>query len=191
MHPGIAIVGLWIGWGVSWAIAAFWSNRTEARPGIGTELRFRIPMAIGALLMLVPAHGSKGVLRLWHVGWTGAWVCVALVALGIGFAWWARVYLGQLWSAHITRKADHRVVDSGPYGVVRHPIYSGLLLSLFATCAAKGTVFGVGGFAFLLLGTWMKARLEEQWLARELDEGAYADYRKRVPMLMPFGPKGG
>ena len=191
MRPGIAIVGLWIGWGLSWAIAAFWSNPTEKRPGIGTEIRYRIPMHIGALLMVVPAHGYEGLLRLWHVGWTGAWVCVALVALGIGFAWWARVYLGQLWSAHITRKADHRVVDSGPYGVVRHPIYSGLLLSLLATSAAKGTVFGVGGFALLLLGTWMKARLEEQWLARELDEGAYADYRKRVPMLMPFGPKGG
>ena len=190
MRPGIAIIGLWIGWGLSWAIAAFWSNPTEKRPGIGTEIRYRIPLHIGALLMVVPAHRYEGLLRLWHVGWTGAWVCVALVALGIGFAWWARVYLGRLWSAHITRKADHRVVDSGPYGVVRHPIYSGLLLSLLATSAAKGTVLGVGGFVFLLLGFWMKARVEEQWLARELDPGAYADYRKRVPMLMPFGPKG-
>jgi protein-S-isoprenylcysteine O-methyltransferase Ste14 len=190
MRPGIAIVGLWIGWGLSWAIAAFWSNPTEKRPGIGTEIRYRIPLHIGALLMVVPAHRYEGLLRLWHVGWDGAWVCVALVALGIGFAWWARVYLGRLWSAHITRKADHRVVDSGPYGVVRHPIYSGLLLSLLATSAAKGTMLGVGGFVFLLLGFWMKARVEEQWLARELDPGAYADYRKRVPMLMPFGPKG-
>jgi len=94
------------------------------------------------------------------------------------------------WS-QLTRKADHRVVDSGPYAVVRHPIYSGLLLSLLATAAVKGTLLGLGGFALLLLGIWMKARLEERWLIQELGEGAYVDYRKRVPMLLPFGPKGG
>lgn len=69
------------------------------------------------------------------------------------------------------------------------PIYSGLLFSLLATVAAKGTLLGVGGFLLLLLGVWMKARSEEQWLVQELDQGAHADYRKRVPMLMPFGPK--
>jgi protein-S-isoprenylcysteine O-methyltransferase Ste14 len=72
---------------------------------------------------------------------------------------------------------------------VRHPIYTGLLFSLLATAAAKGTLLGVAGFLMLLLGVWMKARLEEQWLVKELDQGAYADYRKRVPMLIPFGPK--
>jgi protein-S-isoprenylcysteine O-methyltransferase Ste14 len=147
-------------------------------------------MGIGTFLMLVPAHGYEGALRLWHVGWSGAWLCVVLVALGIIFAWWARLYLGRLWSSNITRKTDHRVVDSGPYAIVRHPIYSGLLLSLSATAAVKGTVFGVGGFVFLALGIWIKARTEEQWLTQELGERTYADYRKRVPMLIPFGPKG-
>jgi protein-S-isoprenylcysteine O-methyltransferase Ste14 len=74
--------------------------------------------------------------------------------------------------------------------VVRHPIYSGLLLSLFATAVTKGTLLGVGGFALLLVGIWMKARQEEHWLIQQLDESAYADYRKRVPMLMPFRRKG-
>ena len=64
-------------------------------------------MAIGALLMFVPAHGYEGKLRLWHVRWYGAWLCVAGVAIGIGVAWWARLHLGRLWSAHITRKTDH------------------------------------------------------------------------------------
>jgi protein-S-isoprenylcysteine O-methyltransferase Ste14 len=190
MRPGIVISALWAGWAVTWAIAASWSNRTEKRPGIGAEIRYRIPMGIGALLMFVPAHGYEGALRLWHVGWSGAWLCVILVALGILFAWWARLYLGRLWSSNITRKTDHRVVDSGPYGIVRHPIYSGLLLSLIATAAAKGTVPGVAGFVFLALGIWIKARTEEQWLTQELGADAYTDYRKRVPMLIPFGPKG-
>jgi protein-S-isoprenylcysteine O-methyltransferase Ste14 len=190
MRPGLVIVALWAVWAASWAAAAVWRDRTEARPPIGAEIRYRLPMIAGALLLLVPAHGYEGALRLWHVGWTGAWVCVASVALGIAFAWWARLHLGRLWSGRITRKMNHRVVDSGPYGIVRHPIYTGLLCSLLATTVAKGTVPGIAGFAFLLLGIWMKARLEERWLTQELGSGDYASYRERVPMLMPFGRRG-
>ena len=64
----------------------------------------------------------------------------------------------RLWSARITRKAEH--------------------------------VPGIGGFGCLLLGLWMKARLEERWLTQELGEAAYGEYRRRVPMLLPFGRKG-
>ena len=190
MRPGIVIVALWIGWVLSWVLAAAWSNRTERRPAFATEIGYRIPLIGGALLMFPPAHGYEGRLRLWHVGWGGAWVCVAGVALGIAVAWWARLYLGPLWSSRITRKSDHRVVDSGPYALVRHPIYSGLLLSLLFTAVAKGTLLGVGGFALLLAGMWMKARQEEAWLSQQLGESAYADYRRRVPMLLPFRLKG-
>jgi protein-S-isoprenylcysteine O-methyltransferase Ste14 len=189
MRPYIAILALWIGWLLSWLIAARWSNPTENRPALWAEIRYRIPMAVGAPLLFWPAHGYEGVLRVWHIGWTGAWLCVALVALGIALAWWARLYLGRFWSANITRKTDHRVVDTGPYSWVRHPIYTGLLFSLLATAAAKGTWLGFAGFACLLLGMFMKARLEESWLSQELGAGAYTDYRKRVPMLIPFGPK--
>lgn len=146
-------------------------------------------MVLGTLMMFIPAHGYEGALRLWHIGWTGAWFCVVLIASGIAFAWWAHLHLGRLWSGHITRKTDHHIVDTGPYGVVRHPICTGLLLSLLATTAAKGTLLAVVGFGLLLFGIWMKAKLEEHWLAQELSEGAYADYRKRVPMLLPLGPK--
>jgi protein-S-isoprenylcysteine O-methyltransferase Ste14 len=191
MGPGDVILALWLGWVVTWVLAALWSNRTEKRPAAGNEIRYRIPMLIGVALMFLSTDGYEDTLRLWRVGRSGAWLCVAGVAAGIVFTWWARLHLGRLWSGRITRKADHRVVDSGPYALVRHPIYSGLLLALLATTAVKGTLFGVAGFLFLLLGFWMKARLEERWLIDELNDGAYTDYRARVPMLLPFGPKGG
>ncbi|HTB68482.1 MAG TPA: isoprenylcysteine carboxylmethyltransferase family protein [Steroidobacteraceae bacterium] len=188
MRPGIVMVVIWIAWAVSWMVAAAWSNDTQSQPSSATELRYRILMGIGALVMFVPAHGYEGRLRLWHIGWWGAWTCVALIAAGVAFAWWARLHLGRLWSGRITRKVDHRVVESGPYGIVRHPIYSGLLLSLIATAAAKGTLLGFVGLLFTFVGMWMKARLEERWLAKELGEAAYGDYRRRVPMLLPLGP---
>jgi len=83
------------------------------------------------------------------------------------------------------------VVDRGPYGIVRHPIYTGILLSVFATAAVKGTVLGLAGAAIITLGIWMKARLEERWLREQLGADAYDSYRRRVPMLLPFGPKAG
>jgi protein-S-isoprenylcysteine O-methyltransferase Ste14 len=190
MRPGTVILFIWIGWAISWLAAAGWSNRTESRPSVGPEIGYRLWMGVGAVLMFVPAHGYEGPLRLWHVGWMGAWACAALVGVGMLIVWWARWHLGRLWSGRITRKADHRVVDSGPYAVVRHPIYSGLLLSLAATAVAKGTVLGVVGFGCLLIGIWVKARLEEIWLTQELGTDAYASYARRVPMLLPFGPTG-
>ena len=191
MHPGIAIVGLWALWGLSWLAAAWWSNSTEKRVGLGAELGYRIVQLSGVLLLLVPAHGYEGVLRLWHIGWTGAWICVALIALGLAFCWWARIHLGRLWSGMVTRKTDHRVIDTGPYALVRHPIYTGILLAVLATMAAKGTVPGIAGAVLITVGLWMKARIEERWLAQELGPGDYEAYRCRVPMLLPFGPKGG
>jgi len=59
-----------------------------------------------------------------------------------------------------------------------------------ATAAAERTITGVVGAVAMTIGFWLKARLEERWLAKELPTGDYAAYRRRVPMLLPFGPKG-
>jgi protein-S-isoprenylcysteine O-methyltransferase Ste14 len=111
-----------------------------------------------------------------------------VIALGLAFSWWARIHLGSLWSSRITKKADHQVIESGPYGIVRHPIYTGILLAILATTAAKGTVLGLAGLLIITFGFWLKARFEERWLSQELAP-AYDDYRRRVPMLVPFGPR--
>jgi protein-S-isoprenylcysteine O-methyltransferase Ste14 len=125
--------------------------------------------------------------RLWHVGLNGAYVLVALTAGGLIFSWWARIWLGKLWSSGVTRKEGHTVIDTGPYALVRHPIYTGILAAALATTIAKATLAGIAGFALLVAGLWVKARFEEGFLADQLDPGAYAAYRQRVPMLVPLG----
>ncbi|MDX8479431.1 isoprenylcysteine carboxylmethyltransferase family protein [Mesorhizobium sp. VK24D] len=187
MHPGPAIAALWLIWLVSWALASFWADPVKKRAGFKAEARYRALWLAGTILLFVPAHGYVGRLRLWTPTLAEAWICVALIALGLAFAWWARLHLGRLWSGTVTAKADHRVVDTGPYGLVRHPIYTGLLLSILATMAAKGTVWGIAGAALLLVGIVVKARLEESFLRGELGS-AYDDYARRVPMLVPFAP---
>ena len=189
LRPGIVIIALWVVFWISWLAAAAWSAKTERRVGMQGELAYRLVLIAGTLALLPRAHGYYGPLRLWLATLDEAWVCTALIALGLAFSWWARIHLGTLWSGWITRKADHRVVDTGPYGIVRHPIYTGLLLAVYATAAAKGTILGILGALLVTLGLWMKARLEERWLRQELDPGAYDDYRRKVPMLVPFGPR--
>ncbi|MER8445932.1 isoprenylcysteine carboxylmethyltransferase family protein [Mesorhizobium sp. M1066] len=187
MRPVTAITLLWLIWAGSWAVAALWSDPAQKRAGFRAEARYRGLWVAGAVLLFIPAHGYEGRLRLWMPDLSEAWICVALIAIGIAFAWWARLHLGRLWSGTITAKAGHRVINTGPYGLVRHPIYTGLLLAILATMAAKGTVWGIAGTALLIIGIVTKARLEESFLRGELGS-AYDDYASRVPMLVPFAP---
>jgi len=188
LRPGIVIIIEWIAFAASWLLAAGWSSAVEKRLGIKGEFAFRTLQIVGAVLLGVPAHGYQGPLRLWLVSRTEAWGCALVIAVGFGFAWWARLHLGELWSAQITAKENHHVVDGGPYSIVRHPIYTGILAAVIATAAAKGTVPGLAGMLLITIGIWMKARIEETWLSSELDTGAYQQYRRRVPMLIPFWP---
>jgi len=184
LRPGSVLLALWLCWIISWVIAALWSNRTERRPPVRMEAGYRAIQLVGALLLFLPPR-LVSVHRLWFLGRIGAWVCVGLVAVGMAIAWWARIHLGRLWSGHITRKADHKIVDSGPYAMVRHPIYTGLLLGLMATALLEGTAAALIGFVLFALGFYLKARIEERWLSQELGTDAYADYKRRVPMLIP------
>ena len=190
MRPGLAVDVLWIGWLISWIVAAVWQKTTIKRVPVGAEIRYRLVLIIGVLLLAIRARGYSGPLRLYRANWDAAWTCVGFIALGFAFSWWARIHLGSLWSGSITRKEDHRVVDSGPYGIVRHPIYTGLLVAVLATAAIKGTILGFAGALIIAIGLCMKARMEEQWLRDELGTEAYGAYRRRVPMLVPFLPAG-
>jgi protein-S-isoprenylcysteine O-methyltransferase Ste14 len=148
----------------------------------------RFMLVIGGIIFLIPARGHDGWLRLWNPSRELFWACIIFLLLGFAFAWWARIAMGRLWSGRITRKPDHKIIDTGPFGVVRHPIYTGILLAVLGTLLIKGTVLGLIGAMLIAVGLWMKARLEEKWLSAELGPG-YEAYRQRVPMLVPFGPR--
>jgi protein-S-isoprenylcysteine O-methyltransferase Ste14 len=190
MRPSMVFVGLWLGFALSWIVAAFWSSRPARAVGMLAELPMRLVLVLGGVLLAIPAHGYSGPLRLWFPSHILALVCIALMIAGFAFAWWARIVMGAMWSGRITRKADHHLIDRGPFAIVRHPIYTGILLAVIATMLVKGTVSGVAGAVVVTLGLWMKARMEETWLGQELGVDIYADYRRRVSMLVPFAPKG-
>jgi protein-S-isoprenylcysteine O-methyltransferase Ste14 len=184
--PSQSFAIIWIGWLVSWMAAAFWSGRTEKRvatPSVGV---YRAAILAGAILLTPWAARTAAEKHIWDVGEAGAHALAGLTLAGILFAWWARIHLGRLWSSAITRKEDHRVVDTGPYALVRHPIYTGLIAAILATAIAEGTATALAGAALVTFGLWLKARTEERFLKAELGQDAYGAYCRRVPMLVPF-----
>jgi protein-S-isoprenylcysteine O-methyltransferase Ste14 len=186
IQPKQVLELIWIAWLISWMAASFWSGRTQKRAATLETWTYRAAMIAGGAL-LVPWTGPLlGEKQIWEVGWPGAIVLTAIMVAGLLLTWWARIYLGSLWSSVITRKEGHKIVDTGPYALVRHPIYTGLIIGLLATVAAEGRITGLIGGALLILGVWLKARTEERFLTVELGQEAYASYCRRVPMLVPF-----
>lgn len=185
--PGAAIAFAWVGWALSWIAAAVWTRKTVARAGYAREFPSRLIVLIGGIMLFASFGTERTFLPVrWSIPAALGWVVLACVLAGMAFAWWARLSLGALWSGTVTRKEDHRIVNTGPYALVRHPIYTGILFSMFATAIERGRIEPLIGAGLLALGLWMQARIEERFLAGELGESAYADYRARVPMLIPF-----
>ncbi len=186
MTPELAIVALWVAWVASWGVAAFWSNRTEKRGSIVGEIGFRILFWAGASLVLAPLPGWRFDAQFWRLNAALNWFLVALTAAGFSFVWWARIHLGRLWSDWLTKKAGHRVVDTGPYRLVRHPIYLGLIAAAFTTAIEKGTSFALSGAVLLSFAFFTRARREERFLWKELGDDAYGAYARKTAMLAPF-----
>ena len=178
------LLGVWALWALSWFVAAAWSGRTLARPMLGSQTLYRMVTIVGAVMLF--DFRDWGPDRLWTLSETGEWAMVALAAFGFGFCWWARLYLGRLWSGSVTRKEGHHIVDTGPYRLVRHPIYTGIIIAALATAIERGTPVSFAGFALMTLGWWIKARLEERFLRAELGADAYDAYARRTGMLLPF-----
>ncbi len=177
---------IWLAWVFSWVVASFWSGRTKRHVRTWDSLVYRLPILLGAILLSPWTARALGESRIYDLGNVGIYALAIVVLLGISFTWWARIHLGRFWSNAITQKEDHRIVDSGPYRLVRHPIYAGLILAILATGVAIATWSSLIGALLISFGQWQKARMEEGFLTAELGPEAYGPYCRRVPMIVPF-----
>jgi protein-S-isoprenylcysteine O-methyltransferase Ste14 len=135
------VTAIWAGFYGYWVVAAAHGKgkgaaRAEA-PGSYLVHTILFVLAF-ALVMIDPGRFGPLARRFLpdRPEWT--WAGMVLLHAGLGLAIWARRHLGSYWSGHNVIRADHRVIRSGPYAVVRHPIYTGLVLAMLGTAIILG-----------------------------------------------------
>lgn len=185
LTPSSAIAAAWVVWLTTWILAAGWSARTASHHDLGAESPSRV-LTLAAVVMILASYWPLATALLWRAPPEIGWTMFCFVLLGLGFTWAARLHLGPLWSSTAAPTEDHRIVDTGPYGVVRHPVYAGLLLAAVATAVERGRLEAVAGALVLVAAISLRAKLEERFLRRDLGDETYTAYRRRVPMLIPF-----
>ncbi len=177
---------MWLSWAAYWWISSRNVKRTTRHESFASRLSHIGPLLLGAVLLSVPNVPIPflGERILPAAGWQFA-VAATLTAAGLLISVWARRYLGTNWSATVTIKEDHELIASGPYALVRHPIYTGLLLAFVGSAMAIGEWRGVLAVALASLALWRKLRLEERWMRQQFGD-AYQAYCRRVAALIPF-----
>jgi protein-S-isoprenylcysteine O-methyltransferase Ste14 len=145
----------------------------------------RLPVIAGYVLLF--ADFSLGPLDVRVVPATVAWTWVGaiLTLAGILCAILARYTLGRNWSAVVTVKQDHELIQYGPYRVVRHPIYSSFLLAILGTAIAFGRLRDFLALLLSTLGWKIKSLGEERFMQNQFGD-RYAEYMRRVRGLIPF-----
>jgi len=182
-----AITGyVWLGFLAIWLMSAFAVKRTVVRQSGKARFWYVFVLIVGLYLIFSDQWRLPGLNRgAFPVCAQLAWIGFFLVCLGLAFAVWARVILGGNWSGSVTIKEDHTLVQSGPYRIVRHPIYTGILLALFGGAVQSGYLRGFVGVLICGFGFWIKSQLEEQFMVQQFGN-QYLLYRQRVRALIPF-----
>ena len=180
MHA-IAIVFA-IGWGafwIYWLVAAFFARRSRILWGRELGIRALLIVMATALIRLGAFRSHALQADPWRAG-----LGLVLFAVGLGFAIWARIHIGRNWGGPMTQKDDPELVTSGPYRLVRHPIYSGILVASDGTALALGWTWLV---AVLLAGVYFvySATVEERYLNQRFPD-TYPEYERSTKMLVPY-----
>jgi protein-S-isoprenylcysteine O-methyltransferase Ste14 len=180
------IDGAWLVLVVVWLLGSL-SNKPAAQVQSALS-RFlqAIPLIVALFLLFDPAT-AVGPLAWKLVPASPTWLYTGavLTVAGILIALWARIVLGRNWSAMVSVRREHRLARSGPYRLVRHPIYSGLLLALFGTAIYKRQLSGLLAVALALVAWKVKSLQEESFMLEEFG-GEYARYSQEVKGLIPF-----
>lgn len=174
----------WMGFILVWLVAWFKTKRTQEQMHFGSRLLYGVPVFIGSYLLF--GDNFSGWLQQ-RVIPKNAWLealAIALTAAGIGFAIWARFYIGENWSSAVSIKVDHQLVRTGPYAWVRHPIYSGLLMAMVGTALARREPRGLFAVVVVAIGFWIKSRMEEGFMRKTFGQD-YENYCRSTGALVP------
>jgi protein-S-isoprenylcysteine O-methyltransferase Ste14 len=184
MATNVFIYACWAAWLAFWVAMALRTKRTLERSSL---LGYRLVglVTLGLCLGALRLAGVQPHAELWREGPGSGVPGDVLVLCGFMFTIWARITLAGNWSAEVTFKEDHELIQSGPYALARHPIYTGLFAMTLGTAVAYGRAIGFALLLAVICGVWWKARQEESVMSSHFP-GAYDSYRARVRAVIPF-----
>ena len=177
----IEILLCWIVW---WYPFLFRAPHVQKRPSITAAGPSRI-----GLLLQTAAFALAFTLRMPFDAPIASALAIAAMVPGpvaVWMGWTAVTHLGRQFRIQAGLYEDHQLVRTGPYSVVRHPIYSSMMALLLAMlCAMTRPPWTGISLALYIAGTEIRVRTEDRLLASRFPE-AFAAYRAKVPAYIPF-----
>jgi protein-S-isoprenylcysteine O-methyltransferase Ste14 len=164
-------------------VQAFHVRRGVSGIKLRAEVLFRAMFFGGILLLPI----GRAVIPAATIG--GLWLfalCMVIGWLGLLLRWWSFMSLGRYFTVVVRTSADQPVVDRGPYRVLRHPSYAGLLLALAGAGLALGNWVGTAGaVGVVLLAVIYRLRIEERALTAALGD-RYREFAASRARLIPY-----
>lgn len=185
IHATELVGAAWTALAAYWLVAGVRAKRARTREGAGERLAHVLMMAAAFYLVAIydPRLGKLNERFMRERRWVTN-LGVALAFAGVGFAIWARHHIGGYWSARVSIVSEHQLIRTGPYGRIRHPIYTGMLVALAGTALVTGEHRAVVGVGIALFGLTRKAKLEEDFLAGQFGE-EFQEHRSRTGCFLP------
>lgn len=183
-HVGMSIsVALLCLFSVYWSIAAKDSKPTETSESKWSRGLHLALVNGGVLLLILPVPGlTRRFLPESHFLVAAGLVIEAAFTL---LAVWARRSLGSNWSGEVRVAAGHQLVRSGPYRLIRHPIYTAVLGMYVGIAVVSGEIHAPIALMIVALAYWRKIRMEERAMAATFGADHEA-YRRDTWALVPF-----
>jgi protein-S-isoprenylcysteine O-methyltransferase Ste14 len=173
-------------------LAAVWIGslpfvkRNVQQQSMSSTLQNTIVLSVGLFLLFgSPSTPNWFNQPVFPVTFPLALAGLGLAICGIGLSIWARLILGENWSSFPSIKQNHRLIVTGPYRLVRHPIYSGLLIALLGSALQYGLIRSFLALLTCAIGLYLKVSAEEEFMVQRFGE-AYLRYRRNVNALVPF-----
>lgn len=184
-HPSprmLAAAALWITFIVAWSRAARGAAPAVRAESASSRRRHELMMYGSLVLLFAPLPGLRT--RLFPL--TPALVATGFVvqSLAMSLAFWARRHLGRNWSGEVRIASQHCLVRSGPYRVLRHPIYSAMLGMFLGTTIVSGELHALIGFVIIGVAYTRKVPIEERALSDAFG-AEWDDYRRASWALVP------
>jgi protein-S-isoprenylcysteine O-methyltransferase Ste14 len=187
----LIVILIWLTFAVYWAVSWLYEKATRTEKPVQkatSSLSFwLIRILVVALAIFLTANGGISALNNTVIPYylPLAVAGTAILACGIGFAIWARRTLSTNWSGIIVLKKGQTLTKTGPYRIVRHPIYTGLFFGALGTFLAVDTIITLI-FAFgVLLFVLNRVRIEEKLMLEKFGK-QYVQYQKGTKKLIPF-----